>query len=369
MIYFDNSATTKPNSAAIAAVALAMETHWGNPSAVHRHGMEAEKLLQTAHKQVATALGATPDRVFFTSGGTEADNWAIQAAIQSRGKRGKHILTTAFEHHAILHPLAQLSAQGYEITYLKPDENGTISPENFRTALRPNTVFVSIMMVNNEIGSVQDIAAMVKATRRLSPDALFHTDAVQGFLKVPFNAKTLGVDMLSVSGHKVHGPKGAGALYIRTGLNLKPYLLGGGQERGLRSGTEPMPAILGFAAAVDAQLPTYKADISHMNTLKTQLLDGISQMFHVKHLGTSEAPHIVNLSIPAVRTQEIINRLQDLNIYVSAGSACARGHRSHVLESMEIAPALIDGAVRISFCAENTPEEVATLLSALQSFG
>ncbi len=368
MIYFDNSATTKPCAAACIAVQNAMETAWGNPSSLHRHGLAADKMLQVAHKQVATALGATPDRVFFTSGGTEADNWAIQAAVASRGKRGKHIVTTAIEHHAVLHPFQQLSQDGFHVTYLKPDEFGTISPETLKSALQPDTILVSIMMVNNEVGSVMDIAAMVKMVRRACPNALFHTDAVQGFLKIPFHVKTLGVDMLSISGHKVHGPKGVGALYIRPGVNLPPLLRGGGQERGLRSGTEAMPAICGFGAAVESQFSTLKTDISRINSLKTQLLDGIDKMFHVKHCGASTAPHIVNLSVPTIRSQEIINRLQDLDIYVSAGSACAKGHRSHTLEAMDAPADYIDGAVRVSFSAENTPEEVEILLSALQYF-
>lgn len=224
-----------------------------------------------------------------------------------------------------------------------------------------------MMMVNNEVGSLLDIAAMAKLVHRMCPHALFHCDAVQGFLKVPFHVKTLGVDMLSISGHKVHGPKGVGALYIRPGLNLPPMLRGGGQERGLRSGTEAIPAISGFGAAVESQFSTYKTSISHMESLKTQLLDGIGKMFHVKHLGASAAPHIVNLSVPGLRSQEIINRFQDLDIYVSAGSACAKGHRSHTLEAMDAPAAYMDGAIRVSFCAENTVEEVEILLSTLAS--
>ncbi len=368
MIYFDNSATTKPNKSALEAVTKSLSEHWGNPSAVHRHGMEADKLLQLAHKQVATALGGTPDRVFFTSGGTEADNWAISAAIASRGKRGKHIVTTAFEHHGVLHPMEQLSDLGYRVTYIKPDENGNISPEKVQDALEPDTIFVSVMMVNNEVGTVMDIANMAKIVHRNCPNAIFHTDAVQGFMKIPFSAKTLGADMISVSGHKVHGPKGVGALWVKPGLNIQPLLRGGGQERGLRSGTENMPGICGFGAAVAEQMMTLKTDILQMKTLKNHLIDGILKLSHVKLVGSGDAPHIVNLAVPTMRSQEIINRFQDLEIYVSAGSACARGHRSHTLEAMGVENSAIDGAIRVSFCGENTLEEVDTLLVALVTF-
>ena len=219
---------------------------WGNPSSVHAHGIAAHHRLRQAREQVASALGAEPDRVFFTSGGTEADNWAIFSAAERLGKRGHHIVTTAVEHHAVLHPMQKLEAKGFEVTYLQPDREGNITVDALKKALRPDTILVSVMMVNNETGAVMPIAEMVKATRRLSPLALFHTDAVQGFLKVPFRARTLGADMISVSAHKIHAAKGTGALYIRPGLPLPPFLCGGGQESNYRSGTENMPGICGF---------------------------------------------------------------------------------------------------------------------------
>lgn len=250
MIYLDNSATTRPNEACVAAMNELLTECWFNPSSVYRPGMDAAHRLKTARAQVAQALGAETERVFFTSGGTEADNWAIFSMAKRLGKRGRHIVTTAVEHHAVLHPMQQLEAQGFEVTYLQPDETGFVSVEALKAALRPDTILVSIMMVNNESGAVMPIADMVRATRRLAPLALFHTDAVQGFLKVPFKAKTLGADLISISGHKVHGPKGVGALYIKPGLPLPAFIHGGGQEGNFRSGTENVPGICGFGAAV-----------------------------------------------------------------------------------------------------------------------
>ena len=214
MIYLDNSATTKPCQAAVEAMTKTLTENWGNPSALYGFGIDTAKMMRTARTQVATAMGAEPDRIFFTSGGTEADNWAIFGTVKRLGKRGKHIVTTAIEHHAVLNCMKELESQGYEVTYLQPDSLGNICVDDLKAALRKDTILVSIMMVNNEVGSVMPISQMAKLTHKLCPDAVFHTDAVQGFLKVPFSAKTLGADLITVSSHKVHGPKGAGALYI-----------------------------------------------------------------------------------------------------------------------------------------------------------
>ena len=364
MIYLDNSATTKPNAACVQAMTRLLCDHWGNPSSVHDLGIEAERELKNARKAVAASLGAEPERVFFTSGGTEADNWAIFSACERLGKRGHHIITTAVEHHAVLHPFKALEAKGFEVTYLQPDEEGAISVETLKAALRPDTILVSVMMVNNESGAVMPIADMVRAVRRQSPLALFHTDAVQGFLKIPFKARTLGADMISVSGHKIHGPKGVGALYIRPGLPLPPFIHGGGQEGNYRSGTENLPGICGFAAACEsADAP---AEIAHMKDLRDYCREKAAEVPGLVLIGKQDAPHIVNLSLPGLRSQGIINCLQTKGIYVSAGSACSKGHRSHVLEAMRLSPAVIDGSVRVSFCADNTKEDVDALIEALQ---
>ena len=366
MIYLDNSATTKPCPQAVEAMMLAMTENWANPSALYDFGIETGRQLRSARHAVAAAMGAEPDRVFFTSGGTEADNWAIFSTIKRFGKRGKHIITTAIEHHAVLHCMKELEAQGFEVTYLQPDETGTVTLAALKEALRKDTILVSIMMVNNEVGSVMPIAQMAKLTHKLCPDAVFHTDAVQGFLKVPFAAKTLGADLISVSSHKVHGPKGVGALYITPRLKSFPaYLIGGGQEGNYRSGTEGTPAIFGFAAACTAMAATYKEDVKAEQAMIAALVEKLATL-GIRTNGSHEAPHVLSIAIPGVPTQNSINILQDHGICVSAGSACAKGHRSHVLEAMKVAPEAIDGSFRISICRENTVEELDQLYTVIK---
>ena len=368
MIYLDNSATTRPCPEAVAAMTNAMTENWGNPSALYNFGIDIAHALRDARHKVASALGAEPDRVFFTSGGTEADNWAIFGTAKRFGKRGRHIITTAIEHHAILNCTKELEAQGFEITYLQPDENGRITLDALKGVLRKDTILVSIMMVNNEVGSVMPIAQMAKLTHKLCPDAVFHTDAVQGFLKVPFLAKTLGADLISVSAHKVHGAKGAGALYISPRLkSFPPLLFGGGQESNLRSGTEATPAIFAFAAACAAGNATFRQDIAHERELLNGLVEKLSGLPGVALNGAHEAPHILSLSIPGVPTQNSINILQDAGICVSAGSACAKGHRSHVLTAMNLRPEVMDGSFRVSLCRDTTQEELDALVNVIKN--
>ena len=368
MIYLDNSATTKPCAEAITAVTEAMTENWGNPSALYNFGLETNRALQLARRQVAAALGAEPDRVFFTSGGTEADNWAIFGTVKRFGRRGKHIVTTAIEHHAILNCMKELEAQGYEVTYLEPDSLGNITLDQLKAAIRKDTILVSVMMVNNETGAVMPISQMAKLTHRCNPDTVFHTDAVQGFLKLPFQAKTLGADLITISSHKVHGPKGAGALYIAPRLKSFPaLLLGGGQESALRSGTEAMPAILGFAAACKAVSATMAADSAREKELLEYLISELCKLDGVKINGAHNAPHILNLSIPGVPTQNSINLLQDRGICVSAGSACAKGHRSHTLTAMKLPPEVMDSSFRVSLSRETTKEEINAFIEGIQS--
>ena len=364
--YFDNSATTKPCPEAVAAVQEALTECWGNPSSLHNLGIAAHRRLEEARRQVGRALGAEPDRVFFTAGGTEADNWAIFSAAQRLQKRGRHIITTQIEHHAVLHPMQELERRGFEVTYLAPDQQGSVSTEALREALRPDTILVSVMLVNNEVGSVQPIQSMARLTHRLAPNALFHTDAVQGFLKVPFRAAALEADLISVSSHKIHGPKGAGALYIRKGLSLPPYLHGGGQEAGLRSGTEAVPNLLGFGAACEAGLGALREDLARETALRQLAEERLSAIAGVVLNGAHAAPHILSFAIPGVRSQGIINCLQDAGVYVSAGSACAKGHRSHVLEAMGLDPQVIDGSVRASLSRFTTEAEVLQLAEAVR---
>ena len=368
MIYFDNSATTKPCREAVEAVTQALTAGWGNPSALYTFGIEAAGQLRACRVKVASALGAEPDRVFFTSGGTEADNWAIFGTIKRMGKRGRHIVTTAVEHHAILNCMKQLEAQGFQVTYLQPDKEGNISLESLRQALRRDTILVSIMMVNNETGAVMPTSQMAKLTHKLCPEAYFHTDAVQGFLKIPFQAKTLGADLISISSHKIHGPKGAGALYISPRLkSFPPIMLGGGQENGYRSGTEATPAIAGFAAAAAAVGSTFPVDTQQEKALLHTLIGKLSALDGVVINGSHQAPHILSISIPGVPTQNTINILQESGICVSAGSACAKGHRSHVLSAMHLPPEVIDSSIRVSLSRETTREEIDGLIRGIEA--
>ena len=367
MIYLDNSATTKPCQAAVEAITKAMTENWGNPSALYGFGIDAARTLRTARHQLAAAMGAEPERVFFTSGGTEADNWAIFGTVKRMGKRGKHIITTAMEHHAILNCMKELEAQGYEVTYLTPDSQGNISVDALKTALRQDTILVSVMMVNNEVGSVMPIAQMAKLTHRVCPDAIFHTDAVQGFLKIPFQAKTLGADLISVSSHKIHGPKGAGALYISPRLKSFPALLqGGGQENGFRSGTEATPAIFAFAAAAADGAASMAQDIQREKALLDNLCGKLAKLDGVVINGAHQAPHILSVAIPGIPTQNSINILQDAGICVSAGSACAKGHRSHVLSAMGISGQVIDSTFRVSLSRETTQQELDALAEVME---
>lgn len=368
MIYLDNSATTQPCPEAVEAMTKALTENWGNPSALYGFGIDTARALRSARSDVAAALGAEPERVFFTSGGTEADNWAVFGTVKRLGKRGRHIVTTAIEHPAILNCMKDLESQGYDITYLSPDSDGFISADALKTALRPDTILVSIMMVNNEVGSVMPIAQMARLTHRLCPEAIFHTDAVQGFLKVPFAAKSLGADLISVSSHKIHGPKGCGALYVSPRLkSFPPLLLGGGQEGGLRSGTEGTPAIFGFAAACRAVSPTFRQDTQQEKAMLDAFCEKLQELPGVRINGAHQAPHILNLAVPGVPTQNSLNILQDAGICVSAGSACAKGHRSHVLSAMNLPPEVIDSSFRISLCRDTAPEMLETVFDVLKN--
>ena len=360
-IYADNAATTKPSEHVISEMVRVMRKAYGNPSSIHSMGGDALDELETARKTIADILGCTPSEIVFTSGGSEADNQALLSAYTGAKAGKKHIVSTAFEHHAVLHTLDRLREQGFDVTLVPVNENGIVKPEDIENAIRDDTALVSVMYANNEIGTIQPVGDIGKICREHG--VLFHTDAVQGFLKVPFRAKALGADMISVSAHKIHAAKGTGALYIRPGLPLPAFLNGGGQESNYRSGTENMPGICGFGAAcadTDA-----KADIARMAQLRDLAREKLSGIDGLVLIGSQTAPHIVNLSLPGLRSQGIINCLQSDGIYVSAGSACSKGHRSHVLEAMHLSPAVIDGSIRVSFSRDNTEADVDALYHAL----
>ena len=366
MIYLDHAATTKVCDAAVQAAVNRMTVQFGNPSSRHPLGMEAAALLKQDRKMVADALGCLPEEVYFTSGGTEGDNWAIEAALQQNRRVGKHIITTMLEHAAVLEPLKSLEQKGYEVTYLQPAETGNIPVSAVEAALREDTALISMMLVNNETGVVLPVREVARLLKRKKSRALLHTDAVQGFLKLPFAPKDLGVDLLTVSGHKVHAPRGVGALYVRRGLRIGPLLRGGGQENGLRSGTEPTPQIAGFAAACALGKEALKENIAHMYQLKSYALEKLlAALPQMKCIGQGEAPHILCVSLPGYKSEVLVRVLGDLGVCVSAGSACHRGKASHVLEQMKLMPKEREGAFRISFSHESTKDEVDQLCAAL----
>ena len=358
MIYLDNAATTRPCREAAEAVARAMTVGWGNPSAGHAPGRAARAALDNAREQVLNALGPGGEKgsLTFTSGGTEADNLALFGAARKQIHRGKHIISSKAEHEAVLKCLEALQSEGWAVTLLEPDASGRILPEAVGEALRPDTVLVSLMLVNNETGGITDIPRVAELLKERGSGAILHTDAVQAFLKLPFSPAGLGADLITLSAHKICGPKGAGALWCRNGLRLPPLLRGGGQENGLRSGTEPMPAILGFGAAAEAvsALPDRTAHYAALRQVLQEELPGALFLGDPEHC----APHICSLSFPGARGEPLMNELDGKGVCVSRGSACARGRRSHVLQAMGLPAKVVDGALRISFGPENTEEEV-----------
>ncbi len=365
-IYLDNAATTRVCTEAADLAYRVMTECYGNPSSTHTKGREAKAYLDTARSQIAAALGCTAQEVYFTSCGSESDVWAITKGAESAARRGRHIISSAVEHDAVRRTLAELEGRGFEVTYLAPERDGSVSVEAVRAALREDTVLVTLMMVNNETGGVTDIASVAKMLRAEGSKALLHTDAVQGFMKVPFSAKKLGADMISISGHKIHAPKGIGALYIKTGVKIKPLIRGGAQESGLRAGTEAMPQIAAFGRAAELALAGMEDNCRKMAALRTLAADTICAGIPEALIIGGGAPHILSVSLPGWRSEVLMNFLEADGIYVSRSSACKKGGRSHVLEAMQLPAQVIDGAVRISFSRYSTEDEVLALCSALK---
>lgn len=365
-VYLDNAATTRvcPEAADIAYKTM-LETY-GNPSSTHTKGREAKAVLDNARKQLAAALDCAPGEVYFTSCGSEGDNWAIINGAESMRRKGLHIISSEVEHDAVRKSMDELKRRGFEITMLKPESDGSISPEAVAAALRPDTVLVSLMMVNNETGAVTDIAAVAKALKKAKSIALLHTDAVQGFMKVAFSAKRLGADMITVSGHKIHAPKGIGALYIKTGVKIKPYIIGGAQESGLRAGTEAMPQIAAFGKACELAKASMNDATERMAQLRQYAAGRIVAEMPEAVIVGGGAPHILSVSLPGWRSEVLMNFLEARSVFVSRSSACKKGGRSHVLEAMGLPAEVIDGAVRISLSRYTTKDELDELCSALK---
>lgn len=365
--YLDNAATTQTRPEAAQAAVTAMTEEWGNPSSRYAFGQEASGRLKEHRAQVAAGLGCRPEEVYFLSCGTEGDNWAIAAAVEKNRRKGKHIITTAIEHAAVLEPIRELERQGYEVTWLQPDQQGIITAEQVEAALRPDTILVAMMLVNNELGTVLPVAETARAIRAARCPALLHCDAVQGFLKVPFTPEGLGVDTLAVSGHKVHAPKGIGALYIRRGLRLPPLIRGGGQEEGLRSGTEPTAQTAAFATAVEAGRASLERDLAHMRELKDYAARTLrEQVPGLELIGAGTAPHILPVTLPGYKSEVVLRFLSDRGIYVSSGSACHKGKPSHVYAALKLPKPQLDGILRISFSYDTAREDVDALVQGLK---
>ena len=366
-IYFDNAATTMVCQEAATAVLRVMRDSYGNPSSPHLMGRTAAKELSEARKCIADAVGAEPDEIYFTSGGTESVNWAIQGSAQAQFRNGKHIITSLIEHSAVLEAIKHLEQIGWDVTYLKPDSLGRISTDDFANALRDDTVFASIMLVNNETGAINPISEFSKEIKKRNLKTILHTDAVQGFGKIPFTVKSLGVDLLSISAHKIHGPKGVGALYIKSGTGLHSLFFGGVQESKKRPGTEALPNIVGFGVASKIADKELNATLSSTTELRKYAVDGLkAKLPEIVIIGSGDSPYLLNISLPGYRSEVIMNFLDNEGIYVSKGSACRKGLRSRVLEAMNLKNDIIDGALRISFSRYSTKDEVDLFVSALE---
>lgn len=367
-IYMDNAATTATRPEVLEKMLPYFTEHYGNPSSIHSVGRDARKAVEAARRQVAEAIGAEPREIYFTAGGSESDNWAIRCAAAALEKKGKHIITSAIEHHAVLHTCAAMEKQGYRITYLPVDGDGLVNPEDVRKAISDDTVLITIMMANNEIGTLQPIQEIGRIAKEAG--VLFHTDAVQAVGAVPIDVNSLNVDMLSMSGHKFHGPKGVGALYIRKGVKIGNLIYGGAQERGLRAGTENLPAIVGMGEAIELavrELPEYT---KKMTELRDRLINGILAEIPECRLNghrTMRLPANVNVSIRYIEGEALLMRLDLAGIEGSSGSACTSGSLdpSHVLLAIGLPHEIAHGSLRLSLGTENTDEDVDTVLREL----
>ncbi len=366
MTYFDNSATTKPCTEAVNAVQKALTEYWGNPSSLHKAGTDASAQLRKARKQVANLLRVPEDNFFFTSSGTTANNTAIFGIYNKLKRQGNRIVTTAIEHPSVLEPIKRLEEEGCEVIRLMPNSEGKINKDELEAAINDKTILVSVMAVNNEVGSVLPVNEIHPLIKKVNSPALVHSDCVQAFSKILVTPKTINADIITVSGHKIHALKGVGGMYIKTQGLIKPYILGGGQEKNMHSGTEATPAIFSFGAAAEVA-SDIKKHYDHVQGLKQHFLQGIKDIPCVKVNSPEDAiPYILNISILGLPSQPTVNFMSDKGIAISAGSACKMGYRSPVLTAMGLPPEVIDSAVRISFSRYNTYDEVEVLINAVK---
>ena len=367
MIYLDHAATTPVPRAVADTMYTVLTEHFGNPSAQYPMGLEMKKKVELWRRTVAKALGCESRQLFFTSCGTEGDNWAIQAACWQNRRLGHHIVTTAVEHSAMLEGCRWMERQGWEVTYLTPNSEGGISAQQVLDAVRPDTALVSCMLVNNELGTIYPIQEIARGLAAKNPQTLLHTDAVQGFLKIPFSAKTLGADFVTISAHKIGGPKGIGALYIGPRVkNPRPLLPGGGQEGGLRSGTEATAQIAGFAKAVELRAEGLEDKLRHMAEIKAYAQERLSSIPDLVFVGRSDAPHILSVSLVGWPSQNIVNDLGSQGICISAGSACHQGKPSQVVAALHLPKKTAGSVVRLSFGPETDKGDIDACADALR---
>lgn len=372
--YLDNSATTRCSDRACQLMVDLLTKDYGNPSSLHMKGIEAERFVETAKKKIAKTLRVSEKEIIFTSGGTESNNLAIIGAAMANRRAGNHIITTSIEHASVENPMEFLKEQGFDITYLSVDENGIISLEELEEAVTEQTILVSMMQVNNEIGAIEPLAEAAELIKKKNPDTLIHVDAIQSYGKMYIYPKKLGIDMLSVSGHKIHGPKGSGFLWVKEKTKLKPLILGGGQQKGMRSGTENVPAIAGLGEAAEEIYENLDEKRAHLYGLKQRFIDGIEKLegTHVNgKTGEDSAPHIVSVSFEGIRSEVLLHSLEDRGIYVSSGSACSSNNHagkqkgSKTLRNIHLKENLLDSTLRFSFSVHTTEEEIDYALEVL----
>lgn len=370
--YLDNAATTKVFPQVKDIMIQVMEEDFGNPSSKHTKGMDAEKYITQAKEQIASSLKCQPKEIIFTSGGTESNNMAMIGTAMANKRAGKHIITTRIEHASVHEPFSYLEQTGYETTYLPVDNNGHVIPEALEEAVREDTLLVSVMMVNNEMGALEDIKALSDIIKKKNPKTIFHVDAIQAYGKYKIVPKKLGIDLLSVSGHKIHGPKGVGFLYVKEGIKINPILFGGGQQKGMRSGTENVPGIAGIAEAVRIMYENHSEKREHLFELKEHFIDGIGQLEGMTVNGlegieiADTAPHIVSVSFAGIKSEVMLHALAQKGVFVSSGSACSSNHPelSGTLKAIGVADELLDSTLRYSFSVTTTKEEVDYAIAA-----
>ena len=368
MIYLDHAATTPVPKAVADAMYTVLTEEFGNPSAQYPMGQEKHRRVDAWRAVIAGAVGCEAKQLYFTSCGTEGDNWAIRAACWQNRHTGRHIVTTAVEHHAVLNCCQQLEQEGWEVTRILPDRNGDIATEAVLAAVRPDTALVSVMMVNNELGNIYPIADIARGLKAVNDKTLLHTDAVQGFLKIPFSARTLGADFITLSGHKIGAPKGIGALYIGPRVrNPRPLLPGGGQEMGLRSGTEATAQIAGFAKAVELRTDHLEEKLAHMAHIKAYAVEKLSAIPDLQIIGDGKAPHVLSVSMAGWPSQNVVTDLGSQGICISAGSACHQGKSSQVVAALKLPKRVAAGVIRLSFGPETTFTEIDACTEALRN--